>query len=127
MATKNKELATLNSVLRTKEAEKGETDKQLADTMQELTYTTVQMKEDTKFFDETKAACKTKADEWGERTRLRTEELAGINKGLAVLTDDDARALFGKSIKPGMEFIQTEQETEHNSPRVKAFKALKKA
>jgi len=126
MATKNKELATLKSTQEAKEAEKGETDKELADTMQELTDTTVQMKDDTKFFDETKAACKTKADEWGERTRLRTQELAGINKGLEVLTGDDARALFSKSIKPGMEsFLQTDQETEANSPRVKAFKALK--
>merc|ERR1719453_1039632 len=127
MATKNKELATLKSTQEAKEAQKGETDKELADTMQELTDTTVQMKDDTKFFDETKAACKTKADEWGERTRLRTQELAGINKGLEVLTGDDARALFAKSIKPGMEsFLQTEQETEMNSPRVKAFKALKR-
>merc|ERR1719258_486597 len=35
--------------------------------------------------------------------------------------------MFGKAIKPGMEFLQTDQESEHNSPRVKAFKALKKA
>jgi len=104
-----------------------ETDKQLADTTQELEDTTLQMKEDTKFFDETKAACHTKADEWSERTRLRTEELAGINKALEVLTSDEAREMFGKAIKPGMEFLQTDQESEHNSPRVKAFKALKSA
>merc|ERR1719258_927869 len=35
--------------------------------------------------------------------------------------------MFGKAIKPGMEFLQTDQESEHNSPRAKAFKALKKA
>merc|ERR1719197_854843 len=111
MAVKAKELATLNSVLRTKEAEKGETDKQLADTTQELEDTTLQMKEDTKFFDETKAACKTKADEWAERTRLRTQELAGINKALEVLTSDESRAMFNKAIKPGKEtfFLQTSQ------------------
>merc|ERR1719261_199828 len=128
MAVKAEELASLQDVLRNKEAEKGETDKQLADTTQELEDTTLQMKEDTKFFDETKAACKTKADEWAERTRLRTQELAGINKALEVLTSDEAREMFGKAIKPGMEsFLQTDQESEHSSPRVKAFKALKKA
>merc|ERR1719353_1212831 len=61
MASKNNELNTMQATQESKEAEKGETDKQLADTMQELTDTTVQMKEDTTFFDETKAACKTKA------------------------------------------------------------------
>jgi hypothetical protein len=38
------------------------------------------MKEDTKFFDDTKVACHAKADEWSERTGLRTKEPAGINK-----------------------------------------------
>merc|ERR1719197_2440194 len=123
MAVKAKELATLNEVLRNKEAEKGETDKQLADTTQELEDTTVQMKEDTKFFDDTKAACKTKADEWAERTRLRTQELAGINKALEVLTSDESRALFNKAIKPGKEtFLQIDAET---SAPGRAFKALK--
>jgi hypothetical protein len=129
MAVKAKELATLNEVLRNKEAEKGETDKQLADTTQELEDTTLQMKEDTKFFDETKAACKTKADGWAERTRLRTQELAGINKALEVLTSDESRAMFNKAIKPGKEtfFLQTSQEGEKASPAVKAFKVLKRS
>merc|ERR1719456_1097924 len=126
MAVKADELSKLTEVLQKTEANKAESDKQLADATQELEDTTVQMKEDTAFFDDTKAACKTKADEWGERTRLRTQELAGINKALEVLTSDDARALFNKAIKPGKEtfFLQTEQETA--SPQAKAFKALKK-
>jgi hypothetical protein len=126
MAVKAEELASLQDVLQKTEASKAETDKTLADTAQELEDTTVQMKEDTVFFDETKAACKTKADDWGERTRLRTQELAGINKALEVLTSDDARALFNKAIKPGKEtFLQIEQETAH-APQVRAFRALKK-
>merc|ERR1719440_1866497 len=62
MGVKAKELATLKSVLEAKEAEKGETDKQLADTTQELEDTTLQMKEDTKFFDEAKEAEKGETD-----------------------------------------------------------------
>merc|ERR1719456_755165 len=126
MAVKANELASLQDVLQKTEASKAETDKTLADTAQELEDTTVQMKEDTVFFDETKAACKTKADEWGERCRLRTQELAGINKALEVLTSDDARALFNKAIKPGKEtfFLQTGSES---APQTQAFKALKKA
>merc|ERR1719261_1786163 len=126
MATKAKELATLKATLEKKEAAKAEAEKMLADAAQELADTTAQMKEDTKFFDEMTVACKAKADEWGERSRLRTEEIAGINKALEVLTSDEARALFNKAIKPGIEtFIQLDEQTE-NSPRIKAFKALKR-
>merc|ERR1719272_752738 len=56
------------------------------------------MKEETAFFDVTKAACTAKSDEWSERVRARTEELAGINKALEILTGDDAKALFNKAI-----------------------------
>merc|ERR1719261_289117 len=129
MATKAKELATLKATLEKKEAAKAEAEKMLADAAQELADTTAQMKEDTKFFDEMTVACKSKADEWGERSRLRTEEIAGINKALEVLTSDEARELFNRSIKPGMEtnksFLQLDEETE-NAPRMKAFKALKR-
>merc|ERR1712196_449727 len=126
MATKAKELATLKATLEKKEAAKAEAEKMLADAAQELADTTAQMKEDTKFFDEMTVACKAKADEWGERSRLRTEEIAGINKALEVLTSDEARALFNKSIKPGFEtFLQLDDESE-SSPRIRAFKALKR-
>ena len=97
MGVKAKELGTLKSVLESNEAKKGETDKRLADTTQELEGTTLQIKGDTKFFNETKAACHTKADEWSEHTRLRTEEIAGISKALEVLTSDEAREMFGKA------------------------------
>merc|ERR1719387_1597927 len=83
------------------------------------------MKEDSAFFDDMKAACTAKSDEWSERVRARTEELAGIEKALEILTGDDARALFNKAIKPGMEtFLQTDVMS---SPRTKAYETLKKA
>ena len=85
----------------------------------------MQMKEDTKFFDETKVACKTNADHWSERTRLRTEELAGINKALELLTSEDARAPFNKAVKQGKEaFLQLNKDI--SGPEAQAFKALKK-
>merc|ERR1719231_120843 len=82
------------------------------------------MKADTIFFDETKAACQAKADEWAERVRARTEELAGINKALEILTSDDAKALFNKSIKPGKEtsFLQIDSVSQ---PQMKAYMTLK--
>merc|ERR1719238_1317129 len=79
---KENEMATLTAERTKKEGEKAIAEKELADTSQTLDDTTKQMKADTIFFDETKAACQAKADEWAERVRARTEEMAGINKAL---------------------------------------------
>jgi len=126
MAVKSKELADLQETTAKAKATKAEADRTLADANQEMEDTTAQMKEDTLFFDDTKSACATKADEWMERVRLRTEELAGIEKALEVLTDPEAKKLFEKAIKPGKEtfFLQVEEEQE--APEQKAFKVLQK-
>jgi len=124
IGVKENEMATLVDARKKKEGEKAEAEKDLADASQELDDTTKQMKADTIFFDETKAACQAKADEWAERVRARTEELAGINKALEILTGDDAKALFNKAIKPGKEtlFLQIDSESQ---PQAKAYKTLK--
>merc|ERR1719262_151566 len=123
IGVKENEMATLAGARKKKEGEKADAEKDLADNSQDLDDTTKQMKADTVFFDETKAACQAKADEWAERVRARTEELAGINEALEILTSDDAKALFNKSIKPGKEtFLQIDSESR---PQAKAYKALK--
>merc|ERR1719160_2289074 len=123
---KENEMATLVDARKKKEGEKADAEKDLADNSQDLDDTQKQMKADTIFFDETKAACQAKADEWSERVRARTEELAGINKALEILTGDDAKALFNKAIKPGKEtFLQTGSISSESQPQTKAYKALK--
>merc|ERR1719443_1995286 len=126
IGVKENEMATLVEQRARREGEKADAEKDLADTSQDLDDTTKQMKADTVFFDETKAACQAKADEWSERVRARTEELAGINKALEILTGDDAKALFNKAIKPGKEtFLQTGSVSSESQPQNKAYKALK--
>ena len=74
-------------------------------------------------------ACKATANEWGERSRLRQEELEGIKKALEALTSDEAREIPSKAIKPGFETslqLSDGSETE-NTPRIKAFKALRRS
>merc|ERR1719235_649444 len=130
MATKAKEMSTLASTREAKEGHKAEAEKNLADASQELDDTKAQMEADTALFDDTKAACNSKAAEWNERVRARSEELAGINKGLEILTSDESRALFSKAIKPGMEtFLQerSTSEADSASPAAKAYRRLKAA
>merc|ERR1719451_72131 len=123
IGVKENEMATLVEQRTRREGEKADAEKDLADASQDLDDTTKQMKADTVFFDETKAACQAKADEWSERVRARTEEMAGINKALEILTGDDAKALFNKAIKPGKEtFLQIDSESQ---PSAKAYKTLK--
>merc|ERR1719162_632360 len=72
-----------------------------------------------------KASCTAKAAEWNERVRARSEEMAGINKALEILTSDEARAMFTKAIKPGMEAASFLQEASESDPATKAYRKLK--
>merc|ERR1719421_153593 len=96
-ATKSAELATLQATLANKKKTLGEDTKTMTDSSVERDETQAQLADDEKFFEETKSACKAKADEWAERSRLRTEELAGVNKAIEILTSDEAAATFGRA------------------------------
>jgi len=108
-----------------KEGKKATAESLLADTSASYDDSEAQMKADTAFFDTTKEACEAKSDEWTTRKSLREEELEGINKALELLTSDEARELFSKSIKPGVEtFLQVASE-DVASPAFKAYSALR--
>merc|ERR1719420_1236495 len=85
MGTKIQELKTLEATLEIKTKENADAEKALADANVLLQDTKNQLEADEKFFEETKAACKAKAAEWAERTRLRTEEMQGIGKAIEIL------------------------------------------
>jgi len=94
MATKKKELETLQLTLEKTELDEAEKTKQLADARVELDETKEQLRADEVFFEATKAACKVKAGEWSERSRLRTEELNGIIQAIKLLTNKVANGVF---------------------------------
>merc|ERR1719506_95964 len=96
-ATKNAELATLKATLEKKKETLGEDTKTMTDSSIERDETQKQLKADETFFEDTKLSCKNQADAWAERSRLRTEELAGINKAVEILTSDEAAATFGRA------------------------------
>merc|ERR1719201_317680 len=83
-----------------KESEKAEAESMLADTTKAYEDTEKQMEADKEFFEQTKKACLSKHEEWTVRKKMRNEELDGINEALDILTSDENRALFDKSIKP---------------------------
>merc|ERR1719301_123409 len=94
METKRADLALLQKTLTKKTAEQGDDSKQLSDDEAERKETQKQLDTDEAFLDTTTESCKKKADEWAERSRLRSEELAGINQAIDILTSPEAKATF---------------------------------
>jgi len=73
----------------------------LADATQTYEDAEEQLKAEIQLFDATKASCTQKTAAWSSRSSARTTELAGIKKALEILTSDESKELFAKSIKPG--------------------------
>merc|ERR1719238_1915360 len=101
MATLQKQLNTLQETLVKKEQKKTEDEVQLADATQTYADSEDQLKAEVKLFDATKKSCTEKTADWSKRSSLRETELEGIKKALTILTSDEAKELFAKSIKPG--------------------------
>merc|ERR1719199_2108640 len=66
-------------------------------------------------------SCKAKADQWAGRARSRTEELAAIDKALAVLTSPESKAIFESSANTLVQLTSTQSSPE----RTKAYNLLK--
>jgi peptidoglycan hydrolase CwlO-like protein len=127
IATLSKEASDMKEVKSRKEEEKADAESDLADTTATYDDTQDQMKADIKFFDETRDSCDVKHEEWVVRQKLRAEELKGVQKALDFLSSDDARDLFAKSIKPGVEAASFLQVAAEDSQAVsfKAYSVLK--
>jgi len=106
-----------------KEVEKAEAEAMLADTTKTYEDTEKQREADIEFFGETKKACLEKHAEWTERVKMRDSELAGIDKALEILTSDESRALFAKSIQPGVGFLQIEEAS--TAPATHAYNTVR--
>merc|ERR1719388_81166 len=98
MKTKTTELKELEAALIAKTTGSGDAGKQLATDQKEREETQDELKATEEFLETTTEACKAKADEWAERSRLRTEELAGMNQAIDILTSDSAKGTFATAV-----------------------------
>merc|ERR1719353_828850 len=151
IAEKEKQVADWTAEVTDKEGQKAEKSTMLSEAEELLSATQTQLKIDEEFFETARDSCKAKSDEWDERSRLRTEQLDGIEKALKILTSDEARATFAASHNTraqdtfgtegsremdstevtkmsvgDVDFIQMAQEEISKMPREKAYRALKK-
>merc|ERR1719191_1885469 len=74
-----------------------------AQAKEDLEDTKAQLSEDQEFLIQLKKDCKIADEEYKARVKARSDEIMAIGEALKILTDDDARDLFGRS----MSFLQT--------------------
>uniref|UniRef100_A0A7S1JZK8 Uncharacterized protein n=1 Tax=Vitrella brassicaformis TaxID=1169539 RepID=A0A7S1JZK8_9ALVE len=70
----------------------------LTNSRQTMEDTKKQLKNDEAFVADTDKACKDKAAKWTDRSRLRAEELKGIDEALGYLQSDEAKRLLGGGV-----------------------------
>jgi hypothetical protein len=123
MTTKTDDLKKLEKALADKELNEGNDAKQLATDQKEREETQDELKAAEEFLETTTDACKSKANEWAERSRLRTEELAGMNEAIDILTADSSKSTFTTA---HMGFVQLGLERQHRVAVKHIVKTLKK-
>lgn len=95
MATKADELDTLQKTKVQKTIAAAANGEALTEQKLERSNVQEQEKQDTAFLATTKTNCRDNADSWAERSRVRTEELAGIDKAIDILESNEE--LFSRS------------------------------
>merc|ERR1719213_850899 len=111
---KNDALDTKKDALRDQAGENGARGESKADSEEQKRDMEGQNTRDEGYIADTQKSCATKADEWAERKRLRSEEKASIAQAIATLRSDDARDLFKKSFDShGASFVQTHKVEHH--------------
>ena len=84
---KRTEISTAKDTLDTKEGELSTDEASLADTTGQLTETKALMHDDRKYLKDLTEQCERKANEWDQRSSMRTKELAAISQALEILTE----------------------------------------
>jgi len=124
MGTKKKELSTMESSLQDEEKGDAGRTKSVADDKAMRTDTREQLASDELIFTRTKEACAKKAQQWAQRTRLRSQEIAGIDEAVKILNSDEAK----KTFEEGQKFLQMSAVVHHkkeHAPRAEAYKRLR--
>lgn len=123
MQTKKSELETLQGSLQQNELDEATKTKKHTDNKELRDDTQDQLKADEELFQETKLNCKAKASEWAERTRLRTEELAGIAQAIGILTDPDNTKIFENATTTFLQ-VASENDVLASKSRADAYVTL---
>jgi len=127
LAAKTKEVEVLTSTVESKTQLIGDLSVSTTQMSEDLTDTQETLAGDQKFLAELEKGCETKAAEWEERSKTRSEELLALSDTIKVLNDDDALELFKKTlpsaassliqVQQGMSTLRTQALTVLSSAR----------
>eukprot|EP00401_Gymnodinium_catenatum_P038019 CAMPEP_0117484712 /NCGR_PEP_ID=MMETSP0784-20121206/14595_1 /TAXON_ID=39447 /ORGANISM="" /LENGTH=723 /DNA_ID=CAMNT_0005279285 /DNA_START=93 /DNA_END=2264 /DNA_ORIENTATION=- len=102
-AAKLAEIAAATQQTKQKESTLADLVAKSATAKKDITAAEATLSADQQFMMDMTEGCTTEADEYKARVKVRTEEIAALGEALKILTQDDARELFGKT----MSLLQT--------------------
>mmetsp|Transcript_44873 Transcript_44873/g.81868 ORF Transcript_44873/g.81868 Transcript_44873/m.81868 type:complete len:756 (-) Transcript_44873:56-2323(-) len=109
-----KEIETIAATLDEKEELHSKNAKALLDTKQDLEATRSQRAADVKFLSDLRLQCQDLDHDYATRSKARGQELKAVADAIAILTEDDARALFDKKMGAAA-FVQLASVAEQTS------------
>merc|ERR1719361_972652 len=102
---KQDQIDALQKQVQDKTARLGEVGVDIVNLQGDYDDTSRALEEDSVFLADLQRGCSKQTKMWGERSKLRAEELIAITKTIKLLNDDDALNLFKKSL-PTPSFLQ---------------------
>merc|ERR1719201_2956178 len=103
---KNSQLQSAQDALTSGDAEGGARSLSVEESQEEVDSLTAQVTADEGYIQQAEDSYAVKMTEWKERKRLRTEEIASIEKAIAILTSDEARDTMSSSFKSQANLLQ---------------------
>merc|ERR550514_1032811 len=103
---KNSQLQAAQDALTSGDAEGGARSLSIEESQEEVDSLTAQVTADEGYIQQAEDSYAVKMTEWKERKRLRTEEVASIEKAIAILTSDEARDTMSSSFKSQGNLLQ---------------------
>merc|ERR1719395_293490 len=127
MTAKNSQLSAAQDALSGGEGEGAARTLAADEAQEEVDALTTQVSNDEKYISQAEASYADKVDEWKERKRLRTEEIASISKAIEILSSDDAKDTMSSSFKSrGGFFLQVQESTQGCSQMKRATRVVHK-
>merc|ERR1719263_1163515 len=115
---KTEEITAGTEQIDAKTEELAATDEKNSASKKDLEDTTATLAEDTKFLADLKDKCANMDQEFEERTKTRTLEMAAVSKALEYLSSDEAHALFTKTFNPSMLQLESASRTREQVVKV---------
>merc|ERR1719333_1703105 len=97
-SAKEREVAAGESLIETKTVQLAEAKEKNAQSKEDLVDTRAALSADTEFLSNLRLKCQNADHEYEGRVKIRNEELVAVSETIGILTDDDAKDQFNKSM-----------------------------